>query len=62
MGVSDIFYIFFCSGEGKGESEAPGWGRVGFAIENPRRGGGVSGGGGVWWAGRVSAGIGGGGG
>ena len=34
-----IFFIFFCSGEGKGESEALGgwWGR--FFIENPRGGG-----------------------
>ena len=38
MDVSDIFY-FFCSGEGKGESEAPG-GRGGgrFFIENPKAG------------------------
>ena len=40
--VSDISY-FFCSGEGKGESEAPG-GSV--FIENPRRGGGFPGRGG----------------
>ena len=40
--VLDIFYLFFCSGRGKGESEAPG-GRGGrFFIENTRRGGGVS--------------------
>ena len=38
MDVSDIFY-FFRLGEGKGESEAPGWGRGSvFFIENPRRG------------------------
>ena len=54
-----IFFIFFCSGEGKGESEAPG-GRGGRAIfiENPR--GGVSraggGGGGGPGVGRVFAG------
>ena len=35
-----IFSIFFCSGRGKGESEAPGGGLVDFYIENPRRGGG----------------------
>ena len=44
MDVSDIFY-FFCSGRGKGESEAPGGvgDRFFFFIENfhPRRGGGV---------------------
>ena len=34
--VSDIFY-FFCSGRGKGESEAGG---DSIFIENPRRGGG----------------------
>ena len=28
--VSDIFYFFFCSGEGKGESEAPGGARGDF--------------------------------
>ena len=39
--ASDIFYFFFCSGRGKGESEAAGRG-VRFFIENPRRGGGVS--------------------
>ena len=38
--VSDTFY-FFCSGEGKGQSEAPGGRRGGrVSIENPRRGGG----------------------
>ena len=36
MNVSDFF---FCSGEGKGESEAPGGGGGRFLIENPRRGG-----------------------
>ena len=38
-----IFFIFFCSGRGKGESEASGLGGVGGGvdfIENPRRGGG----------------------
>ena len=40
--VSDIFHIFFCWGEGKGESEALGGGGERFFIENPRRGGGVS--------------------
>ena len=35
--VLNIFY-FFCSGEGKGEFEAPGGGEQ-FFIENPRRGG-----------------------
>ena len=39
MDVSDIFY-FFCSGRGKGESEAPEGGGGGrFLIESPRRGG-----------------------
>ena len=38
MDVSDIFY-FFCSGEGKAESEAPGRGGLVF-IQNPK--GGVS--------------------
>ena len=42
VGVSDIFY-FFCSGEGKGESEAPGvWGGDFFFIGKSQRGGGVS--------------------
>ena len=63
MDVSDIFY-FFCPGEGKEESEAPGEGGVRFFIENPRRGG-VSragGGGQGRGAGRVFAGnLGGGG-
>ena len=37
--VSDIFY-FFCLGEGKGESEAPGRWRGGRVfVENARRGG-----------------------
>ena len=31
--------FFFCSGEGKGESEAPGRGGGRFLIENSRRGG-----------------------
>ena len=44
MDVSDIFY-FFCSGEGKGESEALG-GAVGFSLKVPGRGGGVWRGGG----------------
>ena len=53
--VSDIFN-FFCSGEGKGESEAPGGGGGRFFIENSRRGGGSPGrGGGGRGAGRVSA-------
>ena len=34
-----IFFIFFCSGRGKGESEAPGGGGDPFCFENPRRGG-----------------------
>ena len=36
--VSDIFYFFFCSGRGKGESRR--WRAVGdrFFIEKPRRG------------------------
>ena len=38
MDISDIFY-FFCSGEGKGESEAPGGGD--FLLKIPG-GGGVS--------------------
>ena len=40
------YYLFFlCSGEGKGESEAPGRGGGRFFIENPRRGeGGLPGG------------------
>ena len=53
MDVSDIF--FFCSGEGKGESEAPGGGGGRFFIENPRRGEGSPGGAGGRGAGRVSA-------
>ena len=46
--VSDIFY-FFCSGRGKGESEAPGGGGVDYLLRIP--------GGGGWGvrAGRVSA-------
>ena len=42
MAVSDIF--FFCSGEGKGESEEPGGGGDDFLLKIP-------GGGGVSWAG-----------
>ena len=38
MDVSDFFF-FFCSGRGKGESEAPGGVGDRFFIENPRRGG-----------------------
>ena len=34
-----IFLIFFCSAEGKRESEAPGGGGMLFYIENPSRGG-----------------------
>ena len=39
----DVSNFFFCSGEGKGESKAPGgWGGGSFfQIENPRRGGGA---------------------
>ena len=37
MDVSDIF-IFFCSGEGKGESEAPGKGGFGFLLKIPGKG------------------------
>ena len=33
-----IFFVFFRSGKGQGESEAPGRGGVGFSIENPRGG------------------------
>ena len=55
-----IFFIFFPLGEGKGESEAPGRGGGRCFIENPRRGGSPTRGGGG--AGRVSAGnLGGGG-
>ena len=59
--VSEIFY-FFCSGEGKGESEAPGRGGGSvFFMDNPRRGALPNGGGGRG-AGRVFAGnLGGGG-
>ena len=39
--VSDIFIFFFCSGEGKGESEfAGGGGGSRFLLKNARRGGG----------------------
>ena len=34
-----IFFIFFCSGRGKGEFEAPGGGGGRFLIENPAQGG-----------------------
>ena len=38
--VSDIFLVFFCSGEGKMDSDAPGrGGGDDFFFENPRRGG-----------------------
>ena len=37
-------FFFFCSGKGKGESEAAGRGGVDDFIENPRRGGGLLGG------------------
>ena len=33
-----IFFIFFCSGRGKEQFEAPGKGGFRFLIENPRRG------------------------
>ena len=35
-----IFFIFICSGVGKGESGATGRGGVQFFIESPRKGGG----------------------
>ena len=38
--VSDIFYFFFCSREGKGESGATGWGRSVFELKIPGGGGG----------------------
>ena len=38
-----MFLCFFCSGKGKGESEAPGGGGS-FFIENARRGEGFPGG------------------
>ena len=42
------FDFFFCSGRGNGEAEASGGGGgMGLFIENPRRGGGVPGGGGA---------------
>ena len=39
MDVSD-FFLFLRSGEGKGQSEAPGGRQGSVFIENPRRGGG----------------------
>ena len=57
-----IFYIFVCSGEGKGESEALGGGGYDFFIANPRRGGLPGGWGWGARAGRVFAGNWGGGG
>ena len=58
-----IFFIFFCSGEGKGESEVAGGGGGPIFIEKCQEGGGSLGrGGGGGGAGRVSAGnLGGGG-
>ena len=50
-----MFFIFFCSGAGKGESEAPAGG-VQFFIGNPRRVSWAGGGGGGRGAGRVFAG------
>ena len=44
MDVSDIFY-FFCSGRGKGESEATGGGGVDFLLKVPQGGGSPGGGG-----------------
>ena len=55
MDVSDISF-FFCSGEGKGESEEPGGGGGRFFIEIPRRGGLPGGWGRGRGAGRVFAG------
>ena len=49
MDVSDLFY-FFCSVEGKGESEAPEGGGVGFLLKIPG-GRGLSGEGGWRWGG-----------
>ena len=50
-------FIFFCSGEGKGESGATGRGGVGFLLKIPKEGGGFprTGGFGGKGAGRVSA-------
>ena len=39
MDLSDIFYFFFCSERGKGESEAPGGGSA-FLLRVPQGGGG----------------------
>ena len=39
LGSLFVFLIFFCSGEGKGESGATGRRGVVFFFENPRRGG-----------------------
>ena len=45
--VPDIFSFFFCSGRGKGDSEAPGRGGGSvFLLKIPGEGGGVPGGGG----------------
>ena len=61
VGISDILY-FFRLGGGRGNTRRHGGGGVGFLIENPTRGGGVSGEGGRGkGAGRVSAGKSGGG-
>ena len=43
-----ICFFLFLSGEGKGESEAPGRGGGSVFIENPRRGSRKRGGGGEW--------------
>ena len=56
-----IFFLFFCSGEGKGEFEVPGGGGGRFLIEKPRRGKGVrkkEAGARGWRGWRVFAGIG----
>ena len=61
MAISDFFDFFVCLGEGTGEFEAPGRGDVRFVIDNSRRGS-LGRGGGGQGAGKVSAGIWGGGG